>query len=144
MSTSAATAGGLALLASLAGTPGETGTAPDSRQAKAALLGCLTRNFMELDDGTSSAEMLGRAVIARCRLEIAACASINSCDAARVARGAKAKVAPARLRTAARPAKPPAQKSWVATLSQRVLSRKVWRFITKEIRAGHPLAEGRS
>jgi hypothetical protein len=49
------------------------------------------------------------------------------------------------LRTAARPAKPPPEKSWVASLSKpRVLSQKVWRFITKELRAGRPLAEGRS
>ena len=91
--------------------------------------------------------MLGRTIVARCRLEVAACATINSCDAARLAPAAAApKAAPARpLRTAARRAKPPPEKSWVASLSKpRVLSQKVWRFITKELRAGRPLAEGRS
>jgi hypothetical protein len=141
-------AGSLALLASLAGAPpGEPAPAPDARQTKAALLGCLTRNFIELEDGSSSAEVLGRTIVARCRLEVAACATINSCDAARLAPAAAGpKAAPARpLRTAARRAKPPPEKSWVASLSKpRVLSQKVWRFITKELRAGRPLAEGRS
>jgi hypothetical protein len=127
MFASPMTAGSLALLASLAGAPpGEPAPAPDARQTKAALLGCLTRNFIELEDGSSSAEVLGRTIVARCRLEVAACATINSCDAARRA-------------------KPPPEKSWVASLSKpRVLSQKVWRFITKELRAGRPLAEGRS
>jgi hypothetical protein len=144
MFASPMTAGSLALLASLAGAPpGEPAPAPDARQTKAALLGCLTRNFIELEDGSSSAEVLGRTIVARCRLEVAACATINSCDAARLAPAAAAPARP--LRTAARRAKPPPEKSWVASLSKpRVLSQKVWRFITKELRAGRPLAEGRS
>src|SRR5215218_2263966 len=86
MFASPMTAGSLALLASLAGAPpGEPAPAPDARQTKAALLGCLTRNFIELEDGSSSAEVLGRTIVARCRLEVAACATINSCDAARLA-----------------------------------------------------------
>ena len=147
MFASPMTAGSLTLLAALAGAPpGEPGPAPDARQAKAALLGCLTRNFIELEDGSSSAEVLGRTIVARCRLEVAACATINSCDAARLAPAAAApKPAPARPLRTARRAKPPPEKSWVASLSKpRVLSQKVWRFITKELRAGRPLAEGRS
>src|SRR3954462_10846824 len=147
MFASPMTAGSLALLASLAGAPpGEPAPAPDARQTKAALLGCLTRNFIELEDGSSSAEVLGRTIVARCRLEVAACATINSCDAARLApAAAAAKPAPARPLPTPRRAKPPPEKSWVASLSKpRVLSQKVWRFITKELRAGRPLAEGRS
>jgi hypothetical protein len=145
MFASPMTAGSLALLASLAGAPpGEPAPAPDARQTKAALLGCLTRNFIELEDGSSSAEVLGRTIVARCRLEVAACATINSCDAARLAPAA-AGPKPARPLRTARRAKPPPEKSWVASLSKpRVLSQKVWRFITKELRAGRPLAEGRS
>ena len=147
MFASSMTTGSLALFASLAGAPpGEPAPAPDARQTKAALLGCLTRNFIELEDGSSSAEVLGRTIVARCRLEVAACATINSCDAARLAPAAAApKPAPARPLRTARRAKPPPEKSWVASLSKpRVLSQKVWRFITKELRAGRPLAEGRS
>jgi hypothetical protein len=150
MFASSMTAGSLVLVAALAGAPaGEPvpAPAPDARQAKAALLGCLTRNFIELGDGSSSSEVLGRTIVARCRLEVAACATINSCDAARLAPAAVApKAASAKRRqTAARSAKPAPEKSWVASLAKpRVLSQKVWRFITKELRAGHPLAEGRS
>src|SRR3954447_1439651 len=110
MFASPMTAGSLALLASLAGAPpDEPAPAPDARQTKAALLGCLTRNFIELEDGSSSAEVLARPTAARCRLEVAACATISSCAAARLAPAAAApKAAPARpLRTAARRAKPP-------------------------------------
>ena len=104
MFASPMTAGSLALLASLAGAPpGEPAPAPDARQTKAALLGCLTRNFIELEDGSSSAEVLGRTIVARCRLQVAACATINSCDAARLA--------PASAAPKAAPARPPVARS---------------------------------
>jgi hypothetical protein len=130
---------GLIVLASIASPSEASAVENEGKRAQAALLGCLTRNFLDLSekqDRRGPVELIGKDVLSRCRAEIAACSSLNNCDAVRIAKGAEpaVKSSSSSKRKIARRRKPP-EKSFAA---------RVWRFITRELKAGAPVAEGRS
>src|SRR5215203_5654510 len=77
--------GSFALLTSL-GIP-ENENTRTREEARVELLGCITRNFLGLENGTSS-KTVRREILSRCRPQLPACSTSKECHAARTAKKA--------------------------------------------------------
>jgi hypothetical protein len=131
--------GSFALLTSL-GIP-ENETTRTREEARVELLGCITRNFLGLENGTSS-ETFRRVILSRCRPQLPACSTINECYAAGTAKEAP-NIAALRPKSPAR-----AVKQWAprrsARSSPRLAALKLWRSIAAVLKFGNPAPEGRN
>jgi hypothetical protein len=126
---------GTLMVVALLGTPADRSGRGLEAQIGRELLGCMTRRVLETNDemGARSAELERKELLLTCRPRLAVCSSINYCEAARIAHGA-------RFASTRRVKGKVAQRR---SASQKSLAARVLRFIAR-VMPGAPVPEGRS